>query len=92
MALTHARSKDRLSYHHEIFKVDLTSVQQIQHVHGDQPVVTYEMELEVRDVACMAKEVAKLSSPETASSSEYLGIIQAFVNDIKALAGRCPFR
>ena len=85
--MLHTRSKDRLSYHHEIFKVDLTTVQQSA---GDG--TSHELELEVRDVGTILRELGKLSSPETAPASEYLQTVQVFVNDIKALALRCPLR
>jgi hypothetical protein len=78
------RNKDRLSYSHQIFKVDLT---QVKGASGPThaPEVSHELELEFIDPELLAREKSKLGGPEE-STSQYLEMIEMFLNSVRMLA------
>ncbi|KAI0004543.1 mRNA triphosphatase CET1 [Russula compacta] len=83
---THSRRKDRISYTHEEFIVDLTQVAAYG-VQGSQPELLHELELEFADSRLLAAAAAKRGdegSPEPERSA-FDELIRAFVNNARIL-------
>ncbi|KAF8262280.1 CYTH-like domain-containing protein [Lactarius quietus] len=84
---THTRRKDRISYAHEEFSVDLTQVASFG-ASGSQPELLHELELEFANPQLLTAAAAKRgdeNSPELERSA-FDELIRAFVNNARILA------
>ena len=68
------RHKDRISYSHQLFQIDLTQVTQ-----GNGPVM-HELEIEFKDARVLLAEGLKDQREEP---NRYLEIVQCFLNNIR---------
>ncbi|CAG8637788.1 14312_t:CDS:2, partial [Acaulospora colombiana] len=76
--IMHERNKDRLSYTHQLFKIDLTQVkgpEKARNIDGTMPPqdVTHELEVEFLDPRVLIEEKTKL---ERKQSNRYVEIIE----------------
>ncbi|CAG8544207.1 7444_t:CDS:2, partial [Dentiscutata erythropus] len=83
--LVHERNKDRLSYIHQLFKIDLTQKQKLPDGTQPPPDLTHELEVEFLNPRVLHEEKLKI---EKQQSSRYLDIIEVFLNNIRVLAKR----
>jgi hypothetical protein len=84
---THSRRKDRISYSHEEFVVDLTQVASYSAT-GSQPELLHELEVEFANSRLLTSAAAKRNlegSPEHERSA-FDELIRAFVNNARILA------
>lgn len=72
-----ARNKDRISYAHQLFTIDLTQV-----TGGAQAAqsVTHELEIEFKDARVLLVEARKDSEGQ---ENRYLEMVQAFLNNVR---------
>jgi len=85
---THTRRKDRISYSHEEFSIDLTQVQSYGAQGSQQPEILHELELEFANPQLLAAAAAKRgddNSPEPEQSA-FDELVRAFVNNARILA------
>ncbi|KAJ7366731.1 CYTH-like domain-containing protein [Mycena albidolilacea] len=83
---THTRKKDRLSYSHEEFSIDLTQVQASSSPNSP-PDILHELEIEIARPQLLLATAAKrgdLSAPELERSA-FDELIRAFVNNARIL-------
>ncbi|CAG8752952.1 11112_t:CDS:2 [Gigaspora margarita] len=88
--VVYERNKDRLSYIHQLFKIDLTQVrgpEKQKLFDGTQPPadLTHELEVEFLNPQVLLEEKLKI---EKQQSNRYLEIIDVFLNNIRTLAKR----
>ncbi|KAF0517314.1 mRNA capping enzyme [Gigaspora margarita] len=88
--VVYERNKDRLSYIHQLFKIDLTQVrgpEKQKLSNGTQPPadLTHELEVEFLNPQVLLEEKLKF---EKQQSHRYLDIIDVFLNNIRTLAQR----
>jgi len=84
---THSRRKDRISYAHEEFVIDLTQVASYG-APGSQPEILHELELEIANSRLLTAAAARRgdeSIPELERSA-FDELIRAFVNNARILA------
>ncbi|GAA5997455.1 mRNA triphosphatase [Rhodotorula paludigena] len=74
---THSRHKDRISYSHQHFRVDLTQVQSTK-----QPQPTHELEIEFKRARPLLEEAAKEQRGE---DNRYLEMVQGLLNNVRML-------
>ncbi|GJN94258.1 hypothetical protein Rhopal_007332-T1 [Rhodotorula paludigena] len=74
---THSRHKDRISYSHQHFRVDLTQVQSAK-----QPQPTHELEIEFKRARPLLEEAAKEQRGE---DNRYLEMVQGLLNNVRML-------
>ncbi|RIA97112.1 mRNA triphosphatase CET1 [Glomus cerebriforme] len=74
------RNKDRLSYTHQIVKVDLT---QVKVTDGGSQDLTHELEVEFIDPRILLEEKLKI---ENRQENRYVEIVEHFLNNIRMLA------
>ncbi|KAK7961699.1 mRNA-capping enzyme subunit beta [Apiospora aurea] len=79
------REKDRLSYKHGFFQVDLTQVK--RQLAGRGPEKEHELEVEL-DAGILLDHGRFL---ESQGESKYQDIVEMLVNNVRALARRCPY-
>ncbi|BGP20741.1 hypothetical protein JCM10213_001014 [Rhodosporidiobolus nylandii] len=86
---THTRFKDRISYTHQLFTVDLTQVtssvansQNPNRPQAPQQPPTHELEIEFRNARTLLEEAAKEQRGEP---SRYLEMVQGLLNNIRML-------
>ncbi|CAG8555277.1 30307_t:CDS:2 [Racocetra persica] len=84
------RNKNRLSYSHQLFKIDLTQVkgpekQRLSDGTLPSPDLTHELEVEFLNPRILLEEKLKI---EKQQSNRYLDIIEVFLNNIRVLAKR----
>ncbi|GAA6017383.1 hypothetical protein JCM10207_005616 [Rhodosporidiobolus poonsookiae] len=85
---THSRAKDRISYTHQLFTVDLTQVSTPPPppAPGQPPRApappTHELEIEVRNARQMLEEAAKEQRGE---EGRYLEMVQGLLNNVRML-------
>ncbi|KAI9017555.1 CYTH-like domain-containing protein [Gaertneriomyces semiglobifer] len=80
------RSKDRLSYTHEAFKVDLTQVKQVSFNDGvpsGTEVITHEVEIEFLNTSVLVDEKERRQRDEPNAYTQY---IDAFLNNLRYLS------
>lgn len=72
-----ARNKDRISYAHQLFTIDLTQV-----TGGSQATqsVTHELEIEFKDARVLLVEARKDAEGQ---DNRYLEMVQAFLNNVR---------
>lgn len=72
-----ARNKDRISYAHQLFTIDLTQV-----TGGSQAAqsVTHELEIEFKDARVLLVEARKDAEGQ---ENRYLEMVQAFLNNVR---------
>ncbi|KAL8279911.1 hypothetical protein RQP46_007761 [Phenoliferia psychrophenolica] len=70
------RQKDRISYSHQLFQIDLTQVKS-----GNQPLM-HELEVEFRDARALLVEGRKMQDDVP---NRYLEMVQCFLNNIRML-------
>lgn len=90
---SHQRSKDRITYTHQLFRVDLTQVQAqpVNRAPGAPPgeaKTTHELEVEFKDSRILLKEAERESRGD--ESARYLEMVQAFLNNIRLLIRNAP--
>jgi len=84
---THTRRKDRISYSHEEFSIDLTQVASFG-AQGSQPETLHELELEFANPQLLTAAATKRGddrSPEPERSA-FDELVRAFVNNARILA------
>ena len=87
----HRRFKDRLTYRHQIWRVDLTQVT-TEPGAGSSTVspagraITHELEMEVNEIKLLQRERSRVARSEF--PNDYLGLVQVMVNNIRAIASR----
>lgn len=83
---THTRRKDRLSYTHEEFSIDLTQVTSTPSV-GGAPEVLHELELEISRPALLLSTALKRGDTNVSEHerSAFDELIRAFVNNARIL-------
>ncbi|BGO96114.1 hypothetical protein NBRC10512_002946 [Rhodotorula toruloides] len=74
---THSRYKDRISYSHQLFQVDLTQV-----TVPSSPKPTHELEIEFKRARGLLEEAAKEQRGE---ENKYLEMVQVLLNNIRML-------
>jgi len=81
---THTRRKDRLSYSHEEFSIDLT---QVTSTAGGAPEVLHELELEISRPALLLSTALKRGDPNVPEHERnaFDELIRAFVNNARIL-------
>ncbi|RHZ74094.1 hypothetical protein Glove_227g42 [Diversispora epigaea] len=84
----HERNKDRLSYTHQLFKVDLTQVkgpEKSRNVDGTMPPqdLSHELEVEFINPQILIEEKNKLTQQQ---HNRYVNIVENFLNNIRCLA------
>lgn len=72
---TMSRNKDRISYSHQLFQIDLTQVTQ-----GLGGPVMHELEIEFKDARVLLAEGRK---EQEGQDNRYLEMVQAFLNNIR---------
>ncbi|KAI0269807.1 CYTH-like domain-containing protein [Gloeopeniophorella convolvens] len=82
---THTRRKDRISYAHEEFSIDLTQVASYN-APNSQPELLHELELEFSNSPLLLAAAAKRGSDQTPESAAFDELIRAFVNNARILA------
>ncbi|CEQ41028.1 SPOSA6832_02717, partial [Sporobolomyces salmonicolor] len=75
---THSRLKDRISYSHQLFQVDLTQVTSS----GKPQHPTHELEIEFKDAKALLEEAAKEQRGE---QSAYVDGVQGLLNNVRML-------
>lgn len=78
----HTRYKDRISYTHQLFQIDLTQVSSTGP--GSGP-FTHELEIEFRDARVLLQEAAREARGEP---NQYLEMVQIFLNNIRTSSCR----
>ncbi|GAA5945970.1 hypothetical protein JCM1841_000420, partial [Sporobolomyces salmonicolor] len=73
---THSRLKDRISYSHQLFQVDLTQVTSS----GKPQHPTHELEIEFKDAKALLEEAAKEQRGE---QSAYVDGVQGLLNNVR---------
>ncbi|CAG8452073.1 15073_t:CDS:2 [Dentiscutata heterogama] len=76
---------NRLSYIHQLFKIDLTQKQKLPDGTQPSPDLTHELEVEFLNPRILLEERLKI---EKQQSNRYLDIIEVFLNNIRVLAKR----
>ena len=76
----HTRYKDRISYSHQLFQLDLTQVSPSGP--GIDP-LTHELEIEFRDARQLLQEAAREARGEP---NKYLEMVQIFLNNIRTFS------
>ncbi|KAK9897858.1 mRNA triphosphatase CET1 [Cystobasidium minutum MCA 4210] len=80
---THERWKDRVSYRHQAFQIDLTQVRS-----SENKEVLHELEIEFSDMPLLMQEGYKAARGE---ESLYYDLVQVFLNNIRMLIrNACP--
>lgn len=88
------RSKDRISYRHQIFRFDLTQVETSNTMAGSVGTGTasttpsrhsHELELEINEVKLLQSERDKVVQGRS-SGRGYLGLVQVLVNNVRQAA------
>ncbi|GAA5974638.1 hypothetical protein JCM11641_007035 [Rhodosporidiobolus odoratus] len=86
---THTRYKDRISYTHQLFTVDLTQVTSAQAAsqnpnrpQAPQAPPTHELEIEYRNARPLLEEAAKEQRGE---ENRYLDMVQGLLNNVRML-------
>ncbi|GAA5874737.1 hypothetical protein JCM1840_000419 [Sporobolomyces johnsonii] len=79
---THSRLKDRISYSHQLFQVDLTQVTTGGGGGGGQQLPTHELEIEFKDARKLLEEAAREQRGEP---SRYLEEVQGLLNNVRML-------
>ncbi|KAI0712672.1 mRNA triphosphatase CET1 [Earliella scabrosa] len=83
---SHSRKKDRLSYTHQEFAIDLT---QVTATHGgnSKPELLHELEVELRDSDYLLMVAARRGQPEYSKAEQeaFDDLIHAFVNNARIL-------
>ncbi|KAJ1922053.1 mRNA-capping enzyme subunit beta [Tieghemiomyces parasiticus] len=84
---SHERQKDRLSYKHQIWQVDLTQVKSTARrgAPTEDLTVTHELEIELADTDLFLRERSKF---QTGQPNQYNTIVQTLLNNIHMLAAR----
>jgi len=77
---TMTRCKDRLSYRHQIWRMDLTQVR------TDKGEVLHELEMEVNDLKPLVLEADKAGRNQV--PNDFLGIVQVLTNNMRLLASK----
>jgi hypothetical protein len=77
------RNKDRLSYTHQIVKIDLTQVKVSEKGARGSQDLTHELEVEFIDPKILHKEKLKI---ENRQDNRYLEIVEHFLNNVRMLA------
>ncbi|ORY61043.1 CYTH-like domain-containing protein [Leucosporidium creatinivorum] len=76
------RSKDRISYSHQLFTVDLTQVSQPATPDQQGKPTLHELEIEFKDARVLLAEAAK---EERGEENQYLEMVQVFLNNVRML-------
>ncbi|KAK4698398.1 polynucleotide 5'-triphosphatase, partial [Phenoliferia sp. Uapishka_3] len=76
------RKKDRISYSHQLFQVDLTQVTQ-----GSGGPVMHELEIEFKNARLLLTEARKETQGQ---ENRYLEMVQCFLNNIRMLIRNAP--
>lgn len=76
------RSKDRISYSHQLFTVDLTQVSQPATADQQGKPMLHELEIEFKDARVLLAEAAK---EERGEDNQYLEMVQVFLNNVREL-------
>lgn len=79
---THSRHKDRISYSHQLFQVDLTQVTTPQ---APTAPPTHELEVEFRNARPLLEEAAKEQRGE---DNRYLDMVQGLLNNVRESSAR----
>ncbi|BGP43925.1 mRNA-capping enzyme subunit beta [Rhodotorula kratochvilovae] len=79
---THSRAKDRISYSHQLFQVDLTQVTSGAAQAKGAAGPTHELEIEVRKARPLLEEAAKEQRGE---ENRYLEMVQGLLNNVRML-------
>lgn len=77
---TNTRNKDRISYSHQLFQVDLTQVTTSGGAGGRDGPVSHELEIEFKDAKVLLVEGQKEQRGE---ENQYLEMVQCFLNNIR---------
>ncbi|GAA5837669.1 hypothetical protein JCM11251_002290 [Rhodosporidiobolus azoricus] len=83
---THTRYKDRISYTHQLFTIDLTQVSPSPPTptpNAPPPHATHELEIEFRNARVLLEEAAKEQRGE--EGSRYLEMVQGLLNNVRML-------
>ncbi|GAA5884298.1 hypothetical protein JCM6882_002217 [Rhodosporidiobolus microsporus] len=82
---THTRYKDRISYTHQLFTVDLTQVSPTPPQPSSAPPAhaTHELEIEFRNARTLLEEAAKEQRGE--EGGRYLEMVQGLLNNVRML-------
>ncbi|KPV72955.1 uncharacterized protein RHOBADRAFT_17483 [Rhodotorula graminis WP1] len=83
-APTHSRHKDRISYSHQLFQVDLTQVSMPQ---APLAPPTHELEVEFRAARPLLEEAAKEQRGE---ENRYLDMVQGLLNNVRESCRSLP--
>lgn len=79
----HTRYKDRISYSHQLFTLDLTQVTPASGHAGPSNPATHELEVEFRDARVLLVEAEK---EERGVENRYLEMVQCFLNNVRESA------
>ncbi|KAJ3011905.1 mRNA-capping enzyme subunit beta [Thoreauomyces humboldtii] len=76
------RRKDRLSYSHQVMKVDLTQVREFND-RNQETKKTHEIEVEFIRAACLIEEKEKR---QQGKPSQFNGYVEVFLNNLRYLS------
>jgi polynucleotide 5'-triphosphatase len=80
------RRKDRVTYTHQIFQIDLTQVTASNPGQAPQP-PTHELEVEFRHSKELMRVLAK--NDVVTKNEEFVELVRVFVNNIRILVRNC---
>jgi polynucleotide 5'-triphosphatase len=79
----HERKKDRISYSHDLWSIDLTTVTQAER---HQTSCIYEVEVEFSNLAVLKKQADHLQPGKFLYTSHYYSLIERFLQNVRLLA------